>query len=294
MPICRLAEQVIASDVRLDEMRSNAEKVALELLALEAPVASDLRTVVSAIWIVADMQRMGALAIHVAKAARRRHPAHVIPADIRPIVERMGRVGVHLADQAGVVLRERDVDLGPPARGRGRPDGRSAARAVRGPARRRTGGMESRRPSTSLCWPGSTSDSPTTPCRLPAGSSSWSPGRTSAATPRRRLSPRKSESDPFGPLSDCEPAGRQARRSAAPAPRIPGSVHHPFTRSCILGQVSSGAGRELNNLVRYAPAICSEMRFGVPQRSPDRQAPVDHPGISGIRRIVSAMRREPV
>jgi phosphate transport system protein len=105
------AEQVIASDVRLDEMRSNAEKVALELLALEAPVASDLRTVVSAIWIVADLQRMGALAIHVAKAARRRHPAHVIPAEIRPIIERMGRVGVHLADQAGVVLRERDVDL---------------------------------------------------------------------------------------------------------------------------------------------------------------------------------------
>ena len=106
-----LAEQVIASDVRLDEMRSNAENVALELLALEAPVASDLRTVVSAIWIVADLQRMGALAIHVAKAARRRHPAHVIPAEIRPIVERMGRVGVHLADEAGVVLRERDVDL---------------------------------------------------------------------------------------------------------------------------------------------------------------------------------------
>lgn len=105
------AEQVIAADVQLDEMRSNAENVALELLALEAPVATDLRTVVSAIWIVADMQRMGALAIHVAKAARRRHPAHVIPAEIRPIIERMGRVGVHLADQAGVVLRARDLDL---------------------------------------------------------------------------------------------------------------------------------------------------------------------------------------
>src|SRR6478672_8896782 len=97
--------------LRLDDMRANAEKVAVELLALEAPVARDLRIVVSAIWIVADMQRMGALSIHVAKAARRRHPAHVIPAEIRPIIERMGRVGVHLADQAGVVLRERDVDL---------------------------------------------------------------------------------------------------------------------------------------------------------------------------------------
>jgi phosphate transport system protein len=106
-----LAEQVMASDARLDEMRSNTEKVALELLALQAPVASDLRIVISAIWIVADLQRMGALAIHVAKATRRRYPAHVVPAEIRPIIERMGRVGVHLADQAGVVLRDRDVGL---------------------------------------------------------------------------------------------------------------------------------------------------------------------------------------
>jgi len=106
-----LAEQVIASDVALDQMRASAENVALELLALESPVARDLRVVVSAMWIVSDLQRMGQLAIHVAKAARRRHPAHVIPMDVRPIIERMGRVGVHLADEAGLVLRERDIDL---------------------------------------------------------------------------------------------------------------------------------------------------------------------------------------
>ncbi len=106
-----LAEQVIASDVKLDLMRANAENVALELLALEAPVASDLRSVVSAMWIVADLQRMGTLAIHVAKTARRRHPSHVIPVEATPFIERMGRVGVHLADEAGRVLRERDLDL---------------------------------------------------------------------------------------------------------------------------------------------------------------------------------------
>ena len=92
-------------------MRANAENVALELLALEAPVASDLRSVVSAMWIVADLQRMGTLAIHVAKTARRRHPSHVIPVEATPFIERMGRVGVHLADEAGRVLRERDLDL---------------------------------------------------------------------------------------------------------------------------------------------------------------------------------------
>lgn len=106
-----LAEQVIATDVQLDLMRANAENVVLELLALQSPVASDLRAVVSALWIVADLQRMGTLAIHVAKAARRRHPASVIPSEIRPTFERMGRVGVHLADQAGAVLTTRDLQL---------------------------------------------------------------------------------------------------------------------------------------------------------------------------------------
>lgn len=104
-----LAEQVISRDVQLDEMRAATENVALELLALQAPVASDLRAVVSALWIVADIQRMGALAIHVAKAARRRHPAPVVPREVRPIFERMGRVAVHLAGEAAAVLQSRDV-----------------------------------------------------------------------------------------------------------------------------------------------------------------------------------------
>ena len=106
-----LAEQVMSRDVHIDEMRANAEEVALELLALQAPVASDLRVVVSALWIVADLQRMGALAIHVAKAARRRHPNAVLPSEMRPVFDRMGRVAVHLANQAERVLLERDVEL---------------------------------------------------------------------------------------------------------------------------------------------------------------------------------------
>ena len=106
-----LAEAVIERDAQLDEMRAGTERSAMELLALQAPVASDLRTVVAALWVVADLQRMGALAIHVAKAARRRHPAQVIPAQVRPVIERMGRVGVHLANAASTVLRDRDLAL---------------------------------------------------------------------------------------------------------------------------------------------------------------------------------------
>lgn len=106
-----LAEDVIAMDVKLDEMRASAEQSALELLALQAPVASDLRAVVSALWIVADLQRMGTLAIHVAKAARRRHPNAVLPSEIRPIFERMTSVALHLAGRATQVLQTRDLQI---------------------------------------------------------------------------------------------------------------------------------------------------------------------------------------
>lgn len=106
-----LAEDVIAMDVRLDEMRASAEESALELLALQAPVASDLRAVVSALWVVADLQRMGTLAIHIAKAARRRHPKNVLPSEIRPVFERMSSVALHLAGRTSQVLLTRDLDV---------------------------------------------------------------------------------------------------------------------------------------------------------------------------------------
>jgi len=110
-PNLALAEKVIGIDAELDAMRASTESSAIELLALQAPVAKDLRAVLSALWIVADLQRMGALAIHVARAARRRHPARAIPIAVRPLIERMGTVGVHLAEMAEIVLRERNVEL---------------------------------------------------------------------------------------------------------------------------------------------------------------------------------------
>ena len=67
-----LAEQVITDHERISALSAQAEESAFVLLALQAPVAGDLRSIVSAIQIVADIDRMGALALHVAKIARRR------------------------------------------------------------------------------------------------------------------------------------------------------------------------------------------------------------------------------
>ncbi|HXV93150.1 MAG TPA: phosphate signaling complex protein PhoU [Pseudonocardia sp.] len=105
----QLAEEVISEDVRIDELRAAAEEKAFALLALQAPVATDLRIVVSAIHGAGDIERMGDLALHVAQAARRRHPQPVLPAEVAPYFAEMGRVGCALARKAGEVIRTRDL-----------------------------------------------------------------------------------------------------------------------------------------------------------------------------------------
>ncbi len=105
----QLAEEVISSDIRVDDLRAAAEEKAFALLALQAPVATDLRTVVSAIHGAGDIERMGDLALHVAQAARRRHPQPVLPQEVAPYFAEMGRVGVALAIKAGDVIRSRDL-----------------------------------------------------------------------------------------------------------------------------------------------------------------------------------------
>jgi phosphate transport system protein len=106
-----LSEEVISDDVRIDDLRASAEEKAFALLALQAPVATDLRIVVAAIHGAGDIERMGDLALHVAQAARRRHPQPVLPTEIAPYFAEMGRVGVALAKKAGHVIRTRDLPM---------------------------------------------------------------------------------------------------------------------------------------------------------------------------------------
>ncbi|MBN9792444.1 MULTISPECIES: phosphate signaling complex protein PhoU [unclassified Pseudonocardia] len=106
----QLAEQVISEDIKIDDVRAAAEHRAFGLLALQAPVATDLRVVVAAIHGAGDIERMGDLALHVAQAARRRHPQSVLPDEVKSYFAEMGRVGVELAEKAGRVIRTRDLD----------------------------------------------------------------------------------------------------------------------------------------------------------------------------------------
>ena len=105
----RLAHQVITGDAEIDALRARVEEVATDALLFHAPVAGDLRAAVAAIRAASDLERMGDLALHVAQAARRRHPQPVLPAEIAPYFAEMGRIGVALARKAVEVINSRDL-----------------------------------------------------------------------------------------------------------------------------------------------------------------------------------------
>lgn len=102
------AEQVIRQHDRLVAMRGRAEREAFDLLALQQPVAGELRVVFSTVQLIADIERMGALAVHVAKIARREHPDRVLPDKVRASFADMARVAIALGDSARQVLISRD------------------------------------------------------------------------------------------------------------------------------------------------------------------------------------------
>jgi phosphate transport system protein len=105
-----LAEQVITDHEQISMMSARAEESAFVLLALQAPVAGDLRAIVGSIQIVADVDRMGALALHVAKIARRRHPQHALPEEVNGYFAEMGRVAVELGNAAQEVVVSHDPE----------------------------------------------------------------------------------------------------------------------------------------------------------------------------------------
>ncbi len=103
-----LAERVIAAQEGMAALSARIEGTAFALLVLQAPVATDLRAVVSAIRVAADAERMGALAVHVAEIARLRHPLRAVPEEVSEYFREMGKVAEALARGARDVLLAHD------------------------------------------------------------------------------------------------------------------------------------------------------------------------------------------
>src|SRR6476469_6158099 len=104
-----LAESVIAADDAVDALRDELDRRAFDLLARQQPVATDLRTIVTSLRMSADLERMGDLARHVAKVARRRYPDSAVPPALRATVLQMGQVAARIVAKAGSVIASKDV-----------------------------------------------------------------------------------------------------------------------------------------------------------------------------------------
>lgn len=105
-----VARRVVLDVERLRLVHNAVERRTLGILARQAPVARDLRTVVTAIHIAADADRMGGLASHVAKLSLRRHPEAAIPDEMRATFLEMGRIAVELAQRCRAALLANDSD----------------------------------------------------------------------------------------------------------------------------------------------------------------------------------------
>jgi phosphate transport system protein len=106
-----LAESVIAADEQVDALQVELEGRAMQLLARQQPVATDLRVIVTALRMSADLERMGDLARHIAKLARMRYPNSAIPAELRATILQMGQAAERIVAKTGSVIASRDLQV---------------------------------------------------------------------------------------------------------------------------------------------------------------------------------------
>ena len=105
-----LADRVISGDEQIDGMRESIEQRCFDLLARQQPVATDLRTITTAMRVVSDLERMGDLAEHVAKVARMRFPESAVPQELRPIFLEAGNLAETLVAKTATVIATLDVE----------------------------------------------------------------------------------------------------------------------------------------------------------------------------------------
>ena len=106
-----LAEEVISYDEKIDTVQHDLDARIIDIIARQQPVASDLRALVTALRMSADLERMGDLADHVAKVVRLRHPGSAVPDQLLGLIESMGVTAEKIAAKTGVVISTRDTAL---------------------------------------------------------------------------------------------------------------------------------------------------------------------------------------
>ena len=105
------AESVLADHPNLVAQRDQVEQRTYELVALQAPVAADLRVLLTAPRVAGDLERMGNLARHVARAALRRYPERAVVDELAGVFASMADTAVRMADKMRAVVADHDAEL---------------------------------------------------------------------------------------------------------------------------------------------------------------------------------------
>jgi phosphate transport system protein len=105
-----VAEQVISDDAKIDALHDEIEQRSFNLLARQAPVAGELRTVVAVLRMCYELSRMGDLAVHVAETARHRYPDHAVPQPVAEQFTQMAQIADTMIATAAQTLVDRDVE----------------------------------------------------------------------------------------------------------------------------------------------------------------------------------------
>ncbi|WP_313166783.1 phosphate signaling complex protein PhoU [Streptococcus parasuis] len=92
-----LAKEVIEADKKINEFEVKLEKKSLEIIALQQPVSTDLRRVITVLKATSDLERMGDHAVSIAKAAIRMKGEVRIPI-VEEEIKNMGKQARRLVE----------------------------------------------------------------------------------------------------------------------------------------------------------------------------------------------------
>jgi phosphate transport system protein len=106
-----LATFVIQDDDRIDGRYLEVHQGILSLLALQAPVASDLRTVAALLHVIRNAERMGDQCVNIAKILPLSGNEPPVDDEMLETVERMGRLARSEVEQAKQAFLLRDLEL---------------------------------------------------------------------------------------------------------------------------------------------------------------------------------------
>jgi phosphate transport system protein len=102
------AEYVIMGDDEIDARALDIEDRAIQILALQQPMAGDLRALVSALKMAAEIERSADLVVNICKGARRLY-GHELTPRLRGVISSMGERAQHLFSTAIDAYAEGDV-----------------------------------------------------------------------------------------------------------------------------------------------------------------------------------------